>query len=40
MGDDLREIDLLTYFRLLPVAEGWQGLPAAAALVGAGVALA
>jgi type IV secretion system protein VirD4 len=39
-GGDLREIDLLTYFRLLPAAEGWQGLPATAALVGAGVALA
>jgi type IV secretion system protein VirD4 len=40
LGGDLREIDLMTYFRLLPAAERWQGLPMTAALVGAGVVIA
>jgi type IV secretion system protein VirD4 len=40
LGGDLRQIDLMTWFRLLPAASGWQGLPATSALVGAGVALA
>ena len=40
LGGDLREIDLLTYFRALPAAERLQGLPVTAALIGAGVALA
>ena len=36
LGGDLREIDLVTWFRLLPAAARWQGLPLTAALVGAG----
>lgn len=40
LGGDLREIDFTTYFRLLPAAGPWQGLPGTAAAVGAGVALA
>ena len=39
LGGDLREIDLTTYFRALPAAARWEGLPATAALVGAGVVL-
>ena len=40
LGGDLREIDLMTYFRMLPAAGRWPGLPGTAALIGAGVALA
>lgn len=40
LGGDLREIDLATYFRTLPAAARWEGLPTTAALIGAGVALA
>jgi type IV secretion system protein VirD4 len=40
LGGDLREIDLLTWYQLLPAAAGWPGLSKTAGLIAIGVALA
>jgi type IV secretion system protein VirD4 len=40
LGGDLRQIDLLTWYQLLPAAAGWPGLSKTAALIAIGVALA